>query len=245
MKANTNMFSGECNMDHLSIKTSLLVKFKKDNPRKVDLANKLLSLSGTVFDIFLNIFENPCQYLLIQDIFRNFQESLLFSMRGEPQSAFSMARISSEASRNLFRILEDPTLAELFTKGRENKENRKRWRKEFKFKEDEKLLLKLYNIGSDYGIHATGIVPDRSTKITARAGMPVTALSQKEHSKKAFIMVIVALHWTMFQLVNLASKEIEKNEDSIALAVVFKEEWSKLGVEVSKQKRILSKNRMH
>jgi hypothetical protein len=233
-------------MDHLSIRTSLLIKFKKDNPRKVDLANKLLSLSGLVFDIFLNIkFESRYPYLLVQDIFRNFQESLLFSMRGEPQSAFSMARISSEASRNLFRILEDPTLAELFAEGRENKENRKRWRKEFKFKEDEQLLLKLYNIGSDYGIHATEIVPDRSNKNTVRAGMPVTEISQKEHSKIAFIMVTMALHWTMLQLVNLVSNEIEKNEDSIALAGVFKEEWSKLKVEVSKQKKILSRNRLH
>ena len=108
-------------MDHLNINTSSLIEFKKKNSRKVDLANKLVTLSGLVCDIFLQIkFDSFHQQLLIQDIFRNFRESLLFCMRSEPQSALSMGRIAAEGSRNLLRMLDDPTLTELYSEGRKN-----------------------------------------------------------------------------------------------------------------------------
>ena len=229
-------------MNHLNINTSSLIKFKKNNPRKVDLANKLLNLSGLVCDIFLQTkFESFHQHLLIQDIFRNFRESLLFCMRSEPQSALSMARIAAESSRNLLRMLDDPTLTELYSKGRKEKENRKRWRKEFKFKDEESALLFLYNIGSDYGIHSAMPIPDKLTSVTNVMGRNFTLFNQKEHSKEVFILVMLIMHLTMSDFITSARKEIEKDEKTTALGAQFAKEWNKLLLDLNKQKNILRK----
>tara|TARA_B110000908_G_C10266625_1_gene464621 strand:+ start:7085 stop:7786 length:702 start_codon:yes stop_codon:yes gene_type:complete len=229
-------------MDHLNINTSSLIDFKKNNSRKVALANKLVNLSGLVCDIFLQTkFESFHQQLLIQDIFRNFRESLLFCMRSEPQSALSMGRIAAEGSRNLLRILDDPTLTALYSEGRKEKENRKRWRKEFKFKDEESALLSLYNIGSDFGIHAAMPITDSISNVETLMGKTFTLFDQKEHSKSVFILIMLTMHLTMENFITSARKEIEKDQKTIALKAEFSKEWSKLLPYLRKQKNILSK----
>ena len=59
-------------MDHFNININSITEFKKKNSREVDLANKLLNLSGLVTSTFFHInFESFHQQLLIQIIFKN------------------------------------------------------------------------------------------------------------------------------------------------------------------------------
>ena len=227
-------------MDHLNINTSSLIEFKKKNSRKVDLANKLVTLSGLVCDIFLQIkFDSFHQQLLIQDIFRNFRESLLFCMRSEPQSALSMGRIAAEGSRNLLRMLDDPTLTELYSEGRKN--NGKRWRKEFKFRDEERSLFSLYNIGSDFGIHSPMPITDKLTSVTNVMGTNFALASQKEYSKQVFILVMLTMYSTMSNFITSAGEEIKKDEKTMALGAQFAKEWDELLPDINKQHNILGK----
>lgn len=229
-------------MDNLSIDISSLVKFKKQNSRKVELANKLVNLSGLVRDIFLQTkFESVHQQLLIQEVFRNFRESLLFCMRGEPQSALSMGRIAAEGSRNLLRMLDDPTLAELYSKGHAEKENRKRWRKEFRFKNEEHALLNLYNMGSNFGIHSVMPITDKLSSVVSVGNKNFSIVSQKEHSKEVFIILMLTLYLAMSSFITSAVKEIEKDEKIMSLGAQFAKEWSKLGPDIKKQEHIMKK----
>ena len=232
-------------MDHFNINITSIIEFKKKNSRGVDLANKLVNLSGLVTSVFFHInFESFHQQLLVQRVFKNFKESLFFCMRSEPESALSMARIAAEGSRNLLRMLDDPTLIDLYSlppSSKAQKENQKRWRKEFRFNDNEAELLNLYNIGSEFGIHATHLMHDKLSSIKNIMGKNVRSINQKNHSKKVFIIIMLTMHLAMSRFMTSASKEVKKDKKAMALSRQFIEEWNKLLPDLSEQNNLLSK----
>ena len=138
-------------------------------------------------------------------------------------------------------MLDDPTLAELYSKGHAEKENRKRWRKEFRFKNEEHALLNLYNMGSNFGIHSVMPITDKLSSVVSVGNKNFSIVSQKEHSKEVFIILMLTLYLAMSSFITSAEKEIEKDEKIMSLGAQFAKEWSKLGPDIKKQEHIMKK----
>jgi len=231
-------------MDYLKIETSSINEFKKENSRKVDLANSLIDLSELVRAILLQCeFDSFHEHLLIQEICIGFRESLLYCMRSEPQLALSMGRIASEKSRDLLRILDNPELIKLYSEGRKSKENRKSWQKEFRFRDEEKELLFLYNIGSDFGVHSTIAITDFLPDFQEVSGKEFSVISQKNHSKNNFILIMLVMHLAFPRFVSSAHEKIRNCEEAYALGVSFSNKWKKLIPALETQRNILNKKR--
>jgi hypothetical protein len=215
-------------MDHLNIDTSGIKDFKKNNVRKLELGNRLVALSGSVVDAFLQAeIDGHVELLLVQNVYRHFQEALIFSMRGEPSMAFSMNRIAVEGCRDLLRILENPELSKLYSEGRITKENRKRWREEFKFNEEkEKYLLDMYNVASDFGIHSRFPISDHLAEVVDRGGTTMMQISQRKAALGVYMMTLGTLNLSTVNVMVAVAPYIESGpERAKQIAQVWKKDW--------------------
>lgn len=227
-------------MNYLDIDIRGIKNFKAENARKVDLGNRLMRLSHYLRDTVLHIhFDSFIQHLLVQNIFRHFQEALIFAMRGEAAMCFSMIRIGVEGTRDLLRILENPALTELFLQGPKSKENRKKWREVFRFDEEKDApLLQLYNICSDFGVHARVPLLDQAGVVIEDEHKNFVSVGQGKHAKEAFLLALHAIEFSNLRIMELikplivsASEEAKKckilwsnqyRETSVITAKYFK-----------------------
>ena len=140
----------------LSIDTRQIKRFQDKNVVKVRIGNELLSAYHLLSNAILHSKVGFTQHLLIQDIIHHTRECLIFCMRGDAKMALVMLRISAEITRDILRLLEDPSREPLFLDGRKNKEkkNRREFVETFKFQlPEEDYLYQIYNLSSDFGVH--------------------------------------------------------------------------------------------
>lgn len=183
-------------MNYLSIDIRSFKEFKEKNARKVDIGNRLMRLSHLLRDTMLHMpFESFVEQMLVQEVFHALQESLLLAMRGQPTMCFAMIRIGMERCRDLLRILEDPALVEVYISGRNTKEKRKKWRESFIFDEErDAALFKLYNICSDFGVHARMPLSDSIGEVQHVGGSNFVAMRHEKSSKDAFVLALKAIN---------------------------------------------------
>lgn len=204
-------------MNYLDIDTRSIKIFKSNNARKVDLGNRLLRLSHYLRDMLLHIeFDSFVEHLLIQNVFRHFQEALIFAMRGEATMCLSLTRIGVEGTRDLLRILENSGLTALYVEGPKNKENRKLWRESFRFDEEKDApLLELYNICSDFGIHSRVPLMDPVGEVTSNGGQNFLSIGQAKHAKEAFVLALHAIEFSNIRIMETAKPMINSiSEDA-------------------------------
>lgn len=217
--------------NHLRIDTSVIKRFKEENPKKVQMANDLVGLSGMVAHCLLRAEVSPTACLLVQEVYRHFQEALLFVMRGEPRMSLSMGRIASEGCRDLLRLLEDQSREELYFNGRESEERsvREKFRKTFRFKMPEETYLHaLYNMGSEFGIHARIPICDVDGRILDENGTSFVNLSQNSQQISVLMVTCSTLLLSMPSIMVSARDFIFLSTEAHEIAVEWRRAYETL-----------------
>ena len=167
--------------------------FKVENDDVYTLALDLYSLSKWLVDASLLCeFNHFIEQELVQKVDTFFHHALLLTMSEQPQLGIASARIAIETGRDLLRILESHENRELFLCTVPTKEQIKQYRKVFRFQQNEKHLLEIYNFASNYGIHSKTQVTDSVSAVLNFAGKNFKVSRQKHHSRDASKILIVA-----------------------------------------------------
>lgn len=222
--------------NHLRIDTSEIKRFRDANPKKVRLANDLVGLSGMAAHCLLRAEVSATACLLVQEVYRHFQEALLFVMRGEPRMSLSMGRIASEGCRDLLRLLEDHSREELYFNGRESEERsvREKFKKTFRFKlPEETFLHSLYNMGSDFGIHARIPICDADGYVLDENGSSFVNLSQKSQQTSVLMVTCSTLLLSMPSVMVAAKDSIIASTEAHKIATEWRRSYETLEPEFS------------
>ena len=234
--------------NHFRIDTSEIKRFSNENPKKVRMANDLVGMSGLVAHCLLRTDVGGTCCLLVQEVYRHFQEALLFAMRGEPRMSLSMGRIASEGCRDLLRLIEAPSREELYFKGRDSEDRsvRENFRKTFRFKiPEETHLHSLYDMGSDFGIHARIPICDADGHILDENGTSFVNLSQKSQQVSVLMVICSTLLLSMPSVMIAAKDFIRPSPEAHKIAVDWRRDYEVLEPEFSNYMLNWRKRQLH
>ena len=189
-------------MDHLSLKERLDAnrKFKENNKRKYILANDFLETSTILMDAFFRYKAlGPAEQLIIQDVLDLSWQSISSAILNKPQVSLALLRLALEKYRDLICIIEKPELSEMYMKGRKQAPKGE-WRKTFRFNDNNKAAINLYNIASDYGVHSTMPFSDDLSLVKEIDGVNFNLLTNKRQTKEVFILSLMGLSLFLWDL---------------------------------------------
>ncbi|MDC3309525.1 hypothetical protein OAV68_01285 [bacterium] len=215
--------------------------FQEKHSKKVQFGNDFIHSASLVAHTLLKSEIGFTQNLLIQDINLHFLETLRFCMRGEGKIALSTLRISSEMTRDLLRLLEDPKRETLYHEGRQSqdKPTRKLFRKTFQFSiPDEDSLKEVYDWSSNFGIHGRIPILDSLGVIEDLNGKSFTKLNQNNSSESTFMISMCFISLVLPKIMIGANHYIKENNEANKLAVMWKSGWNEITDEFSKYIKI-------
>jgi len=133
--------------------------FRRDNKRKVKLANDVLQIEWELVSAITQI--SGVHWLVVshvQTVHEYHREALLLAMSNKPEIGMAIMRLACELTRDLCRIIEKPTNIDLWLEYRDDGghyRHGKEYRDVFRFSGDqaEKGIQNLYNIFSNHGVH--------------------------------------------------------------------------------------------
>lgn len=140
--------------------TSSVNAFRKDNKHKIELANSVLQIEWEIVSAITQI--HDIHWLVaahVQTIHEYHQQALTMAMSKRPEIGMAVMRLACELTRDLCRIAEEPTRADLWLQYRTadgHSRHGKDYKRVFRFATDdgtEKALYDLYNIFSNFGVH--------------------------------------------------------------------------------------------
>ena len=146
--------------DFLLPNASSVNAFRKDNKHKVELANSVLQIEWEIVSAITQI--PDIHWLVVshvQTIHEYHQQALTMAMSKRPEIGMAVMRLACELTRDLCRIAEEPTRADLWLQYRTadgHSRHGKDYRQVFRFSTEdgtEKALFDLYNMFSNFGVH--------------------------------------------------------------------------------------------
>jgi len=146
--------------DFLLPNTGSVNAFRNENNRKVELANGVLQIEWEIVSAITQI---PDIHWLVashvQTIHEYHRQALTMAMSNRPEIGMAVMRLACELTRDLCRIAEEPTRADLWLQYRSpdgHSRHGKDYKRVFRFSTDdgtEKAIYDLYNMFSNFGVH--------------------------------------------------------------------------------------------
>lgn len=177
--------------------------------------------------------------LLVQDLFFHFKESARYAVKTDAKMALSLLRIATERYRDLSRIIEDESLADVYETGR-TKENMKAWRASFKFKLPADKFVKDWYDYCCNAVHTAHILGEHTGEVKIGDGNFVV-LSQKNQAIDVLV-IVASLSYLCASNLMIASRErLQESKSALAMAQDWKIMWDGLESENNHQMVLLSK----